>query len=144
MKHFQVLLLLVLAVIAVELGLLIDRLPTQVAQGATAAAPPPAPMPAPPPAPMPVPLQGPEFNAHLLQEIGAIRSGQATILRYDQAIWKYENDDHKRLLMTCFMVGQNFLTGPAAAQGPKNRLDFCRAGWWNPQSFNNFDIPFGP
>ena len=153
MRHFQALLLAVLAVISVELGILISKLPTPAAQATQYA----------PPGNYPT-VQNPQpvNPSSLVDQFATLNGKEDKIIQNQSAIYSAivrasqtgnnvlsrVNDDSKRLLMTCYMSAQVFgsqaLAGPSAAGAPRNRLDLCRSGWWKAEAFNNFNIPWGP
>ena len=163
MRYFQVLALTLLTAITLELGLIAVKLPTPTVHAAPIQAPGTA---------IEDPhdtlkRQIAEFQRELQRDIAGDRQRlvaiEQQVARVSQSVEKATqnvamvtanqeklgsrvNDDSKRLLMTCFMVAQHLVSqaGPAAATYPKNRMDLCRAGFWKAESFNNFEIPWGP
>ncbi|HLJ58775.1 MAG TPA: hypothetical protein VKZ50_03495 [bacterium] len=140
MKQFQVLTIVLLTAITFELGTILVNLPTPDAHAA-------------PLAPAPA-AQGPAYAldkdltdistrlGNIESKLTALQQAQTVLQQTQVNMFSKENDDSKRLLMTCFMIAQMYLNGPVG-QG-KNPLDSCTAHGWSASSFGNFSIPFGP
>lgn len=141
MRYFHVVLIGLLALIAVELGVVAIKLPTPAAQAQTQ-----------PPRYAPAPaLQDPHdvIKAQLTQvqrELAGNNQRLATIERQlasmgqnEDKLLFYESNDYKRLFVTCWMISQSRAGNTTPAAGP------CTYGFWTrPAQFNNFEVPFGP
>ena len=130
---------ILLAAIAFELGVIIIKRPTPTAQAQVSAA--------------TYPTQIPNLeNPHetLKRQVAAVQQQLARVTKNEDKLLYRVSDDSKRLLMTCVQLTRTYKAvlggtpGHPGLSGGFTDLEPCTARGWTASSWNNFDIPFGP
>jgi hypothetical protein len=133
------LVIILLAAITFELGLIIIKLPTPTAQAQVSAATYPTQIPN---------LEDPHET--LKRQVAAVQQQLTRVTQNEDKLLYRAGDDSKRLLMTCVQLTRAYKAvhggtpGHPGLSGGFADLEPCIARGWTASYWNNFDIPFGP